>query len=445
MPINLTQKIRAGISELTEAGTTGRLNEKQLRKVRFINLLSLTVFLLTFSIGLTFYLLTRSLTILIPAAIEMVLSFLPIMLNRRSKYLAAAMIAFGTQVAAIFYFGTLLGPVLELQTVVYYLLLASFILFDTRKSRVICCVLALLLLITLEGSFYLHLIQPIQLGVTLSILFKTLSFVGLFCLTIVTGYPYIVSHDANFELKTSNNAKSFFIKNISHEIQGKLLGLVKLVNAVKKILPKDVKSQKVGTDLTDACTEFKETVSNLLDYTKIDAGAFEEVNREPVNIRHLLDKVIQGYRHLAMDEKGVKIVLNVSATMPDMILSDQFRLIQVCNNLLSNAVKFTGPNTSIEVSILTNVTTWTLTVQDEGDGISVDKVNAIFDPYVTNRDPQNNPEGIGLGLYITRHIVENLLKGTIIAYNSPPLGATFKISLPLLKAIPKQLGNQYLV
>lgn len=63
-------------------------------------------------------------------------------------------------------------------------------------------------------------------------------------------------------------------------------------------------------------------------------------------------------------------------------------------------------------------------VQDSGDGISPETPGAIFDPYITNRNSRNNPEGVGIGLHVSKHIVENLRHGAITAYNSPPLGAT---------------------
>jgi two-component system phosphate regulon sensor histidine kinase PhoR len=115
-------------------------------------------------------------------------------------------------------------------------------------------------------------------------------------------------------------------------------------------------------------------------------------------------------------------------------LCDELRITQALNNLLSNAIKFTKPHSSVLVTAQRSNSTWLLTVQDSGEGISTEKLNDIFDPYVTDRNAKNNPEGIGLGLYITKHIVEDLLNGTIDAYNSPPLGATFTISLPLLYA-----------
>jgi signal transduction histidine kinase len=172
-------------------------------------------------------------------------------------------------------------------------------------------------------------------------------------------------------------------------------------------------------------------VANLLEYAKIDAGVHEKIEKEPTNIRELFGKIIRLNNSVASVE-GITLNLAISDNLPEYLLCDGLRITQVLNNLLSNALKFTTPNRAIFITVDRSNSIWSLKVQDSGEGISHEKLNAIFDPYVTDRNAKNNPEGIGLGLYITKHIVEDLFNGTISAFNSPPLGATFVISLPLL-------------
>ncbi|HLZ15623.1 MAG TPA: HAMP domain-containing sensor histidine kinase [Cyclobacteriaceae bacterium] len=445
--MQVVNRTTALFSRLFNAGVDSSTNEKLFRQVRLINKLSIAIFLLTVSIGATFYALTLQVSILVPATIEAVLSICPLLFNRRKKYFAASLMTFLLQCVATLYFGMLLRTVLELQTVIFFLLLISFILFDQPIARRISCIVALLILLTLEANSYIRIIQPLELPVPYSIIFKTLSFGGLFCLILLVGYPYVISHDVNYHLKTSlrheesnNNAKSVFIRHLSHEIQSHFLGIVKLAYSVRKVVPQENDAQVLASDLLEACLSYKQMLANLIEYTKIDAGVLEELNMEAIQIRELMNKNVHAHNYAA--EKGVRIVLSVQDEMPEAILGDELRLTQVCHNLLTNAIKFTKPNTVVAVCVNKGTANWILTIRDEGDGISEEKLNAIFNPYVTDKSNAVNPEGIGLGLYVTKHIVENLLNGNIEAYNNNPSGATFRVTLPLIRMPSKKLSGQ---
>jgi signal transduction histidine kinase len=425
-------------SSLLNAGVEGVSTERLSKKVRLINSLSFTIFLLTVSIGGIFYALTLRQSILIPATVESILSVMPIFFNHHRKYLSAALTTFLLQCVATLYFGMLLGPVLELQTVIFYLLIISFFLFNEPRSRRICCIVALLILTTLEANSYINIIEPLHLKTPYSIIFKTLSFLGLFCLIIVGGYPYVISHDANFDLKTSleneesqSKDKTLFIARMSHEVQYPFLGIIKQLNALIAILPKGTEQYKLAANLLENCQAVKQMVANALEYTKIDAGVHEKLKKEPTNIREVFEKILSYNTRIAVVE-GISLDLFISDELPEYLLSDELRITQAMNNLISNAIKFTESNSTVYIKVTRSNPTWSMKIQDSGKGIPPERIDTIFAPYVTDRESKNNREGIGLGLYITKYIVENLLNGAISAYNSPPLGATFEISLPLI-------------
>ena len=112
------------------------------------------------------------------------------------------------------------------------------------------------------------------------------------------------------------------------------------------------------------------------------------------------------------------------------IAADRERLIQVLGNLLSNASKFTPEMGSIEIAAHADGDRFVFRVSDDGIGLPVDRLESIFQPFV-QIDPENPPRGLGIGLSLTRRIVE--LHGGTIAARSPGVGqgSTFTVTLPL--------------
>jgi signal transduction histidine kinase len=436
MPRLYLNEFLQSIKSLRDTGTRGVDEEYLLRRIRLVNSLSLAIVSLILFIGLLFYMLTSRLSILIPATLEFFLAMSPLFLNRKNKYVAAALVTYLTQCIASLYFGMLLGNVVELQAVVFFLLLITFMLFDDSILRRVCFVIALIILITLEANYFFQFVQPLSLTRQYSIIFKTLSFFGLFCLIVIVATPYIKNNDSSFKLKRSlkneedqNLAKSIFIRNVTHEIQGSFLGIIKMSQSLKVGIERHQDIGAEADQLVDACHTYKCMLANLLEYTKMDAGVFDTVTESSIDIRSFTGKIIRLHMYAAA-EKKVTIHLAVSDKVPQLLRGDEIRLIQVFNNLLTNAVKFTRHHSNVYVSIDSVDRGWQLSVRDEGEGISEDKQRSIFDLFVTERSPKNNPEGMGLGLFITKHLVEDVLKGHIIVTTQPGAGACFQLFFP---------------
>jgi signal transduction histidine kinase len=434
---NLYLNLLSLIRSVRNTGTKGIKEEEELRRIRLVNSLSMAIVSLILVIGLLFFLLTGKLSILLPAIVELLLALSPLFLNRRGKYVAACLVTYLTQCVASLYFGMVLGNVVELQTVVFFLLLITFLLFDDSLLRKVCFTVALVILVTLEANYFLVFVEPLPLSQPYSVIFKTLSFFGLFCLIIIVGSPYVKSHDSSYKLKKSlkneenqNNAKSVFIRNVSHEIQGTFLGIIKMAQSLRAGLERKEDIVSLSDDLIDGCHTYKRMLTNLLEYTKIDAGVMDSVNASAIDLRTFLQKIININKYSAI-EKGVEIHLSVAGEIPALLRSDEIRLTQIFNNLLTNAIKFTRPDSNIYVIVEQAENSWQLYVRDEGQGIPDEKLKSIFDLFVTDRNLEGNREGVGLGLFITRHLVEDLLKGTISVKSQENRGACFQVSLPL--------------
>jgi len=128
-------------------------------------------------------------------------------------------------------------------------------------------------------------------------------------------------------------------------------------------------------------------------------------------------------------DSRVAIRVAVADALPAVHLSEGL-IRQVLFNLIKNAIEVSPPGGEITVGAKTEAQTMVLTVADQGPGIPEDIRARIFDPFFTTKTGSNAP-GLGLGLYISKSIVE-FLRGTIECHCPPGKGTTFRVVLPLI-------------
>jgi PAS domain S-box-containing protein len=164
------------------------------------------------------------------------------------------------------------------------------------------------------------------------------------------------------------------------------------------------------------------SVDRLLDVTRIRAGRFE-LYRETVDLSGLIREVVGRF---ANEQPNIPISLNLEAAIKGTW--DRTRIDQALTNLLSNAIKY-GRQRPITVGASVNDHEAVVTMQDEGIGIPYEGLKRIFDRF-ERIAPQLGNEGLGLGLWITKQIVE-AHGGTIRAESELGRGSVFTITLPL--------------
>jgi signal transduction histidine kinase/CheY-like chemotaxis protein len=234
--------------------------------------------------------------------------------------------------------------------------------------------------------------------------------------------------------ESANRVKDEFMAIVSHELRTPLnpiLGWSQLIREgklsgvnLKKALEAIERNAKLQSELID----------DLLDVSRILRGKLS-LNWEVVNLSLVVNSAIETVR-LAAEAKSIAIHLNIDRAIA-YVRGDSTRLQQVVWNLLSNAVKFTSEGGQIEISLSAIDSHFQLKVQDTGKGIA-----AEFLPYVFESFQQGDASttrrfgGLGLGLAISRHLIE--LHGGKIWANSPgeEQGATFVFELPMLKISP---------
>ncbi len=174
---------------------------------------------------------------------------------------------------------------------------------------------------------------------------------------------------------------------------------------------------------------------DILDVSKIEGNVLQ-LSKSHFDLNHTIQQLIEDHQKEAV-EKNVKVILNFKKNVPTTIYADEARLQQVFNNLLSNAMHFTNNGTVLitvyKAQVDTNVEnkrqdeeSIVVEIKDSGSGINVEMLPRLFEKFATR-----SGSGTGLGLYISKSIVDSH-GGKIWAYNNKDgIGATFTFTLPV--------------
>ncbi|CDS53939.1 two-component hybrid sensor and regulator [Polaromonas sp. CG9_12] len=169
-------------------------------------------------------------------------------------------------------------------------------------------------------------------------------------------------------------------------------------------------------------------IDDMLDVTRIRSNRLS-IRPGPVDLPALLGRVTGNLSHQA-EAAGSAITLH--ADQPVTGCWDEFRIEQVVTNLLTNALRY-GNGKPVEVSLVLLGDSVVLHVRDQGKGIPARDQQRIFDPFERAVGQDDSTTGLGLGLYITRQLVE-AHGGTISVQSREAEGALFSVTLPL--AVP---------
>jgi len=223
-------------------------------------------------------------------------------------------------------------------------------------------------------------------------------------------------------------ARTTFLANTSHELitpLNAILGFTELIQKEREQL-----SGGVRRDLDRihrSATHLQGLIQQLLDYSRMGASHLT-LRREGVEVATLLDDCLTSTVLLSKKE-GVSLEREISATLPAME-GDPARLRQAFLNLLANAVKFTERG-HITVRAHAADERLIVEVEDTGIGIAETDRSKVFTAFAQVDDHlARHYEGLGLGLPITKEIVE-LHGGTIDFTSTPKVGSCFTITLPL--------------
>ncbi len=208
-------------------------------------------------------------------------------------------------------------------------------------------------------------------------------------------------------LKTLDQAKSDFISTAAHELRTPLIAIVGyselLENAAKLPLNEEQKDSYLSVIQTNA-EILNRLVDDLLDVGRIQVGKTLGVVPRECDLSSLLDNVVKSIK---LTTQQHDIFVTHKNKLPETLYLDASRITQVLNNLLNNAVKYSPLGGSVEIQTLTSTDNVSITVCDQGQGMSPQQVDRIFDRFYRSETRNNENSGLGLGLSITKQIVED--------------------------------------
>ena len=233
---------------------------------------------------------------------------------------------------------------------------------------------------------------------------------------------------ANEQLKSLDRLKDDFMSSVTHELRTPLTSIRALAELMRDDPKIDLAQRCQFIDIIVAETErLSRLVNQVLDMAKIESGHADWHTTE-LDLVALVHQAVTTTQEL-FHERQATVAVSVTRPVPPL-RADPDRLMQVLLNLLSNAAKFVPvPDGQVQVRLMADAAGVTVAVQDNGPGIHAEQQSLIFERFRQGGDAANRPQGTGLGLPISRQIIEHF-GGRLWVESPPGEGATFAFYLP---------------
>ncbi len=243
----------------------------------------------------------------------------------------------------------------------------------------------------------------------------------------------VLFHDITSE-KSLEKLRQEFTAMMVHELRAPLTALRWTSEAMLKSLNdpaqrlEPLKVKENAENIHTASANMLELVNDLLDVAKIEAGKFE-LNIQENDLADLINEQSKIFKPQAEQKH---LALNVTANGKFMLKFDKVRIAQVLNNLISNAIKYTDSG-QVDVSLKTDDPSKTavVSIKDTGLGVAREDLNQLFSKFKQLRSVDRARKGTGLGLVVSKGIIETHGGKIWAESEGENLGSTFYFSLPL--------------
>lgn len=242
--------------------------------------------------------------------------------------------------------------------------------------------------------------------------------------------------------EAADKVKSEFVANVTHELRTPVNGILGNTRELMNIETEPKKQRLLGL-VERGCNDMHAIINNILDFSKLEAGKFTLEPRK-FEVRSMMDYVKANHSN-KITEKGLEFFVTISPEVPEHVIADELRIVQILNNLISNACKFTMVGKiAVEVvktAQLDNRVELFFLVVDTGIGIDKADQDKLFKSFSqVDASISRKFGGTGLGLNICKQLVE-LMDGNIRVESEQGKGSMF--SFHIWVEVPQdELQNQ---
>jgi two-component system phosphate regulon sensor histidine kinase PhoR len=232
--------------------------------------------------------------------------------------------------------------------------------------------------------------------------------------------------------KNLDKMKSSFVAMASHELRTPLTAIKgfssTLLDGVDHDLyGKDDQKEFLGI-IVGECDRLRRLIDDLLNTARIESGESLKPNYSEFELTPLLEKVVR-VQNQASNRHEVK--LEIAGVLPDTLIGDEDKFDQILTNLLNNAIKYSPEGGDVVVQAKIDGEELRVGVKDQGIGIPKDHLSKVFERFHrVNNEDNRKIYGTGLGLYLVKHLVEQVHMGKIWVESEVGVGSTFIFTMP---------------
>ena len=250
-------------------------------------------------------------------------------------------------------------------------------------------------------------------------------------ISIKSDHTLIVIRDFT-EMRKSQNMRSDFIANASHELKTPLVSIKGFLETITDSAKNDLKSQKMFLEIMKSeANKMEILIEDLMLLSRIELQEHIRL-KDKVDIKEVIENIIL-LNSKKINEKKLNVNLNIKEG-ERFVIGDKEKLSAVFLNLLDNAIKYSGNSKSIKIESAKNTSGLknysSISVIDEGFGIETEDIHRITERFFRTENAKKlKIEGTGLGLAITKHII-NQHRGELKITSKVGKGSEFIVSLP---------------
>ncbi|OPX32815.1 MAG: hypothetical protein B1H11_13490 [Desulfobacteraceae bacterium 4484_190.1] len=238
-------------------------------------------------------------------------------------------------------------------------------------------------------------------------------------------------NEMTFRLKEEERMRSDFISMLSHETRTPLTSIRESVNMiVEEVMgPINDRQRKFLEISSSEIGRICDLMNHLIQVSRLESGVIK-IQPYPLDPSILVSKCRYHLKPLA-ESNDITVKIEISRDIP-LVMGDPENLQQVILNLMGNAIKFSprGGRVLVRVEPDENIQMLRVSISDNGPGIPEEEQSFIFNKYYRAKNVRNHSDGVGLGLSISKHIIE-AHNGTIWVKSALGHGSTFEVRLPI--------------